>query len=658
MGFENYKYIEETLRKNEKKYDTDTLKLLKVTELFKLGEYKKAKIIIDDILEQYLIEHKKVSIRALTFNTLIKFSFLFGRFDKVFKVIEKENIEFLDSEQDFFYIEVINHYYEFVKSNKSYPVEELKNKADNNTKKSVLYYICFLIFKNEIDAKDFLKMSIKEEPLNMSSIYELINLGEEIDVKSLKFAFELNIELFNKINFNEDKKNIGAISETSNLEIFTVCGGDSIGGSCYVISFDTTKIMVDAGAIISRDDILSYPDFEVLEEKYKNIFTDIEYFLITHGHLDHCGAILEIYKRNPKIKMLMTEETREIIRANLTSSKLTCQEEIELDTCLKMAVVVGFRQALKVKCKDNTFMDIEFFRAGHILGASSIYINSKGVGVFVTGDYCLYNQETVEGMDIPKNYKIDLLVTENTYGNKIEGEASRNYEQKKFAYTVKSALKNGKKILIPSFSIGRAQEIISILRKQLNTLENERIYIDGMVIKINKIYEKFLKVEFAGTNIYTFDERLYDSKKDFINQEILNNKSCVVASSGMLQKDSAVMEYAKKFFERKDCVCILTGYQAEDTIGRSLKSQMNIEGDRYISIDGNLMKIKCELEEANLSAHCTIEEILTLISKIKPKKVLLVHGSSGENQSYIYKILNKCNGLQVVQSKNRTSINI
>src|SRR3712207_4634753 len=265
--------------------------------------------------------------------------------------------------------------------------------------------------------------------------------------------------------------------------------------------------------------------------------------------------------------------------------------------------------------------------------------------------YCLYDQATVKGMDIPKNYKIDLLITENTYGNKVNSSlTSRNYEKQKFIYIVTDALENGNKVLIPAFSIGRSQEIISMLKDELNAFDNERLYIDGMVMRTNKIYEKFFNINLKGNNIYTFKDGMYDTKSEFINQEVLNNKSCVVASSGMLQKGSTVIEYAINFLKRKDCVCILTGYQAEDTIGNSLKTQMNIDEDRYISINGELINIQCQLEEAKLSAHCTIEEILTLILKIKPKKVLLVHGSTKGNQSYIYKTLSQRNDIHVIQS--------
>jgi len=643
MQFQIYKNIDNLLYKKQKKNDIYALKLLKADKLFTLRNFKKSKQIVNELLDE-------CSIEDITFNTLIKLSFLFGEFDKILRIIEKREKQFLSLSYDFFYIEVVNKYYKALKNNDQYPAKQLLEKANDNIKKSLLYYICFLLTRDEQEKKEFLHMSYKEENLNMSAIQELIKLGENIRENSLKFAFEIDTEVLNEISFSQN-------IESLNLKFLTFSGGNSIGGSSYIIVFEGLKIMIDAGAIMSKGNTLEYPKFQDLQEECEENFEDLDYLIITHGHLDHCGAILEVYKKNPKIKILITEETREIIRANLTSGKLSSHEEIMLDTCLNMAAIVSFRQPLKLKHKDSTI--IEFFRAGHILGASSIYINRKNIGVFVTGDYCLYDQETVKGMDIPKDYKIDLLITETTYGNKInEKFTSRSYEEQEFIYTVKEALKSGKKILLPSFSIGGAQEIISILRKYLNPLDNERLYIDGMVTKINKIYERFLDVQFKGNNIYSFDERLYSNKKEFIEQEILNNKSCVVASSGMMQKGSTVMEYAKEFLKREDCVCILTGYQAEDTIGSILKSQMNLKANRYISIDQELIKIQCELKEANLSAHCSVEEILTLITKVKPRKVLLVHGNVGENQSYLHQLLNKCSGLEVIQTKNNSIINI
>ena len=640
VTFGNYNRIEKALRQGTSKIDIGTLKVSKAMCLFELHEYKSSKKMLMEILDS--LSSAKVLCNLQVLNILIKLCFLLGELKVVLNIV-KENEDILKLEKkDFFYVNTISAYSEYRKGEAEFPIKELHCKANDEIKRSLLYYICFLICRHESFSLEFLNRSVKEFPLNMSSISEILKQGKNVGTTALTFAFEVDKELFNVLDFRN--------YQSLNLEVDVFGGGDSIGGSCFVMDFHGTKIMVDAGIDIIKSGVLNSRNFQQ---------SNIEYLFITHGHLDHCGALLEVYKKKPKIKILMTEETRELIRSSLTNQGLDYNDTVALYNCLKFANIIGFRQPLKLKCEDDSYLDLEFFRAGHILGATSIYLCNKGVGVYVTGDCCLFNQETVQGMDIPIDYKIDLLVTETTHGiRENESFSDREFQRQKLIYMVKEALANGKKVFIPSFSIGHAQELICCLRKQLNVFENERLYIDDSVVKCNRLYEKFLDFSFVGNGIYNLEDRFYGNKKEFINQQILNNKSCVIIGNSSMQNGSIAMECYKEFLKRENCLCILSGHTGEDNTAFYLEKEKPSSNDRYTSIDGDLIKLKCQVEQINISSHCPMEEIMVLVAKLKPKKVLLMHGNVQQEveKSYINEVLSRNSTLEVVQGRNKTKV--
>ena len=160
-----------------------------------------------------------------------------------------------------------------------------------------------------------------------------------------------------------------------------------------------------------------------------------------------------------------------------------------------------FRKPQYLK-KNNKTLKFEFFRAGHILGAAAIYLEVDGRGIFFTGDYCIENQKTVKGLDIPKNYAVELLISESTYGNcDALKKIPRYIQERKLAQFIHRKIVDNKRVLVPAFALGRSQEIVRILVdycKEEN-IEPFRIYIDGLVTDICDIYsntpESLSKIE-------------------------------------------------------------------------------------------------------------------------------------------------------------------
>ena len=136
----------------------------------------------------------------------------------------------------------------------------------------------------------------------------------------------------------------------------------------------------------------------------------------------------------------------------------------------------------------------------------------------------------------------------------------------------------------------------------------------------------------------------------------MSNTCCIVSSSGMLLEGSTSLEYAKKILTSENGVCILTGYQAEGTIGSKLKKQMEVDCDRYINIEEKCYKILAELNSFNLSAHANINEVLAIQLYLKANNVILVHGDHKEAKSLIEKKINQIKGINIYQSINSEEI--
>lgn len=513
----------------------------------------------------------------------------------------------------------------------------------------MMLYLQSLISDKEEKIK-YLKTANKYSKKNYTIIKELLDLNimpEGIDIDEL-IALDLNS--ITKIPYNPYNIEENLNEPLKEISFMAIGGGNNIGGSCYLLKLDNFTIMIDCGIEIVKGNNITYPDFENIKNFGLNTLDDIDLILFTHAHLDHIGAIVQLYKRikNKKDKpILMTKETKKLTLKNFSIE----EDKFYIQEVLNSVKEVNFREKTYIK-KGHSTLKIEFFSAGHILGAASIYLELDGKGIFITGDYSLQKQKTVNGMDIPKGYKIDLLITENTYGSNINNSIyPRKIEEEIFKHYIKSTMKEEKRALIPAFALGRAQEVICLLKECFEE-KFFWVYIDGLVTDICKIYKEFKINDFENI-LYANENQGYDNKYDFIEREIMNKSCCIVASSGMLKDGSASSYYGEKILPDKSSTCILTGYQDEESPGGVLKNEIENRESKYLQLNGNIIKVNCDIKEYYLSAHCSFEEIIKFIFEIKPKTVILVHGKVDKGEkTEINEKLSLIKNLQVIQSFN------
>jgi Cft2 family RNA processing exonuclease len=438
-------------------------------------------------------------------------------------------------------------------------------------------------------------------------------------------------------------------------------GGEKIGGTSILITVKENHLLLDAGMHLHEDSI--YPNYSPLHDQ-KLSFEDIDALLISHAHMDHTGAVpyihnerkdLPIYATGPTVSLmkLLLMDTVRIGRE--TSSNMYSEEDVH--NALLSINPVEFNKTFTVPSKESEWK-ITYYPSGHILGAGAIHIEFEGVSILFTGDYSIDDQKTVRGLTLPDDLKVDVLITESTYGFlPTNASMNRTRQEKLFIESINRTMDKGGNMLIPAFALGRAQEIILILK---HAFKEEKylpfnLYLDGRVTDVCKVYERYLKQDphknfachqnnqeespfFSGgvqaaQEIYS-NRRNSDFKfDDFIESFISQGNNCIVASSGMLAENSAAARYAEHLLEEERNAVSFTGYMDEESPGQHvLKTSKNGVSDR-VKINGKEKELNAKIESFRLSAHASREQILQLIADLQPKQVFLMHGEHNKKYS-------------------------
>ena len=371
-----------------------------------------------------------------------------------------------------------------------------------------------------------------------------------------------------------------------NISFFS--GANEIGASCTLIGIDEKRILVDAGSRQNVETDKQLPDLDKIGK--------IDAFLSTHAHTDHTGALPGLVGRLPAdVKGYCTPATQAITRVLLQDSRDRAERDIQEgkqplftpEAIDKALDYLGFMETVQwdkpVQICDG--VTATFIRAGHILGAAMILIEGKQQSILITGDVSVTDQKTIPGMSLSNlPYQPDVMVMESTYGN--QQHKNRAKEEARFLSDIAEVIEADGKVLIPAFAIGRAQEVILILKHamQREKIPKFPVWVDGMVTKINSVYSRFARELLpslndnaeSGENIF-YSDVIKPVPQDFNRDKVSSwDSCCIVASSGMLIGGCSSF-YAKELAPHSENLIAITGYQAEGTPGRALEDLAKVE---------------------------------------------------------------------------------
>lgn len=419
------------------------------------------------------------------------------------------------------------------------------------------------------------------------------------------------------------------------MEIDFLGGALEVGGSSVLVCICNKNILFDAGIRqgANKDPI---PNFRDIQD-----YGGLDAIIISHAHLDHIGCLPIISKEYPNAKIYMNNMTKDLLKVLLYDSlkimnnrdaEIPLYAEVDVENMLDRIVTINYE--VKWPVFENIF--VTFYNAGHIAGASCVYVQTLEGAVFYSGDFSVFSQRTVEGVKLPK-LRPDVAIVESTYGDKLH--SNREIEEKSLINIVNECIEKEGKMIIPAFALGRAQEVILILKAAINkkSLKKVKIYVDGMVRDINRVYNRnplYLKNSLGkkilrGTSPF-YDDNIIEVKATDNREDILSKKGpvIVISSSGMLTGGPSTF-YAEKIASMENGYIIITGYQDEESPGRKILEllEADAESERYLTINGINIPVKCNIKKIGLSAHSDKSEIKGVLEKISSKNIFLVHGN-------------------------------
>jgi len=370
----------------------------------------------------------------------------------------------------------------------------------------------------------------------------------------------------------------------------------------------------------------------------------IDYVLLTHGHLDHCGWLPRLVDQGFKGKIYCSGPTKEISKLILLDSAKIQEEEAEKANNEKYSKhevaqpLYNVEQAKKVfphfrvvKIGEPVPLDPEisavFINAGHIIGACSIELTLENKTLVFSGDVGRDNDALMYPPTKPK--KADYVFLESTYGNRLHPDSDAKLELEMY---INNTIKNGGTVIIPSFAVERAQMVMYLLwrlKEEKKIPEIPYIIDSPMGVSAFDIFFDNLKWHKLSMEECIAIGKMFTMISDYRETiETIYDKQpkVVIAASGMVT-GGRVLSYLEHYIELPETTVIIVGYQAEGTRGRKL-----LEGAKEVKIYGKYYSVAAKiLEIEGLSAHGDQKDLLNWLSALenKPEKVFLVHG---ENQ--------------------------
>lgn len=443
--------------------------------------------------------------------------------------------------------------------------------------------------------------------------------------------------------------------------------GASIGvtGSCHLISTENHKVLLDCGQFQGGKEM-----DKMNEEEFPFNPAEIECVILSHAHIDHCGRIPLLVKRGFKGPIYCTDATADLLDVMLKDSAYIHEKDAEWQTrknlrtgkppvdplytiqdseaALRLVKPILYDQLVEL----NPDMKIVFNDAGHILGSGIIELwiteGDKTSKLVFSGDLGVENRPILR--DPVKIKKADFLIMETTYGNRLHPENSTSIDE--LIHITLKTIKRGGSVIIPSFAVGRTQELIYQFNmfyehhpEYADTLGKVYVYIDSpMATTATEVFKKNAQVFDEETKAYIMSG---DHPLDFPNLKFTRNTAdsqmlnedkspkIIISASGMCEAGRIRHHLKHNLWDSRNSI-VFVGYQAEGTLGRML-----VEGAKEVKLFGEPIMVGAEIYNLEgFSGHADQKGLLDWLGGFQkePKHIFLVHGETQSKIDFAAKV--------------------
>jgi metallo-beta-lactamase family protein len=409
----------------------------------------------------------------------------------------------------------------------------------------------------------------------------------------------------------------------------------TVSGSKYLLTTHKRKYLIDCGL---------FQGLKSLTQKNwqedPNL-PDVDAVIITHAHIDHSGYIPRLIKNGFSGPIYCSPGTFELLKILLPDSGHLQEEEalyvnkkgysrhkpaLPFYTREEAENALNYIEPLSIHERHKLFHDltVTFYRTGHILGASFLYLEAQNRTIIFSGDVGRLDDTIMMAPESPPN--ADYIVIESTYGDRIR---EKEDTFKKMAAIINNAEENKSVVVIPSFAVGRSQHILYLIYqlKKAQAIGDIKTFLDSpMAIDATDLYCQYSEEHRLNKDLAeavcktaTLSRTVEESKS--IND--VPGPKIIISSSGMISGGRVLHHVAQYIGDQKNYI-VLVGYQAAGTRGRSL-----LEGAHQIKIFGQYYEVHAHIENLHgLSAHADQQDLIKWLkqSKLKNPKVFVTHG--------------------------------
>lgn len=430
-----------------------------------------------------------------------------------------------------------------------------------------------------------------------------------------------------------------------------------IGANSYLLELGETRFILDAGTHPKHTGRDTLPLYEDLPRGF------LDAILISHPHLDHIGALPVLMREQPDAAVVMTELTRDhgdVLLHNSVNVMKAQREELneplyplythgQVESCVKRWMTREPGERFSFGDRDR--VSVEFFPAGHVLGAVGMRIEAEGHRIFYTGDVHFEDQTITRGARFPTE-KVDTLIIETTRGDhQRAADYTRAAEKRRFAASLRATIEGGGSVLIPVFAFGKTQELLLMLKELMDEGEIPPVpvHIGGLSTKMTEVTDRHCD----------HPDRLhpgYRILKDFPEllrlgrgrEPDLRPGEIYALSSGMMSEHTVSHRFARRVLASERNAILFVGYADADAPGGRILGAGQGGRVAMSSDSAHESEIRCAVERFDFSGHAPREQLADYAVACAPKTVILVHGDESARGWFVGELANRLPGTRLI----------